>query len=105
MTALGTKMSWLVFLATNKTGLYLQRVHIMAASVSMSTRTHYAEPKTFMEALLECSAFIDKLRKDPAYTKEDVLDSMETRMSFLVGKMATSPTCMPFKIFPDPAES
>ena len=58
-----------------------------------------------MEALLECSAFIDKLRKDPAYTKEDVLDSMETRMSFLVGKMATSPTCMPFKIFPDPAES
>jgi hypothetical protein len=70
-----------------------------------ATRTLYAEPKTFMEALLECSAFIDKMRKDPAYTKEDVLDSMETRLSFLVGKMATSPTCMPFKIFPDPAES
>lgn len=79
----------------------------MAASsqVSTTTRTLYAEPKTFMEALLECSTFIDKVRKDPAYTKEDVLDSMETRLSFLVGKMATSPTCMPFKIFPDPAES
>jgi hypothetical protein len=58
-----------------------------------------------MEALLECAAFVDKMRKDSAYTKEDVLDSMETRVSFLVGKMATSPTCIPFKIFPDPAES
>jgi hypothetical protein len=70
----------------------------------VTTRTLYAEPKTFMEALLECSAFVDRMRKDGSYTKEDVLDSMETRVSFLVGKMATSPTCMPFKIFPDPAE-
>ena len=77
----------------------------MACSAGAGTRTLYAEPKTFMEALLECSNFIDKLRRDSAYTKEDVLDSMETRLSFLVGKMATNPTCMPFKIFPDPADS
>lgn len=57
-----------------------------------------------MDSMLECSAFIDKARKDPSYTKEDVLDSMETRLSFLIGKMAVSPTCMPFKIFPDPME-
>ena len=72
---------------------------------AISSRTLYADPKTFMESLLECSEFIDKARKDPHSTKEDVLDSMETRLSFLVGKMAVSPTCMPFKIFPDPAES
>jgi hypothetical protein len=70
----------------------------------ISTRTLYAEPKTFMESMLECSEFIDKARRDPNSTKEDVLDSMEARMSFLIGKMAASPTCMPFKIFPDPAE-
>jgi hypothetical protein len=33
-----------------------------------------------------------------------VLDSMETRLSFLVGKMASSPTCMPFRVFPDASE-
>lgn len=70
----------------------------------LSTRTLYAEPKTFMESMLECSEFIDKARKDPAYSKDDVLDSMEARISFLIGKMAVSPTCMPFKIFPDPME-
>lgn len=71
----------------------------------VSSRTLYADPKTFMDTLLECSEFIDKSRRDPHSTKEDVLDSMEIRLSFLVGKMAVSPTCMPFKIFPDPAES
>ena len=70
----------------------------------ISTRTLYAEPKTFMESMLECSEFIDKVRKDPAFSKDDVLDSMEARISFLIGKMAASPTCMPFKIFPDPTE-
>lgn len=68
----------------------------------VSSRTLYADPKTFMETLLECSEFIDKSRLDPHSTKEDVLDSMETRLSFLIGKMVASPTCMPFRIFPDP---
>ena len=67
----------------------------------LSTRTLYADPKSLLDSMLECSEFIDKARKDPAFTKDDVLDSMEARLSFLIGKMAVSPTCMPFKIFPD----
>jgi hypothetical protein len=55
--------------------------------------------------MLECSEFIDKARKDTSVSKDDVLDSMEARMSFLIGKMAASPTCMPFRIFPDPSEA
>jgi hypothetical protein len=73
----------------------------MAALV---TRALYAEPRTFMESLLECSRFIDKARADGSISKNDVLDSMETRLSFLVGKMASSPTCMPFRVFPDASE-
>jgi hypothetical protein len=71
----------------------------------ISTRTLYAEPKTFLESMLECSEFLDKARKDPGISKNDVLDSMEARMSFLIGKMAASPTCMPFRIFPEPSEA
>ena len=66
-------------------------------------RSVYTDPPTFMDMLLECSKFIDQSRRDTLCTKEDVLDSMETRLSFLIGKMVASPTCMPFKIFPDPS--
>jgi hypothetical protein len=71
---------------------------------ALATRALYAEPRTFMESLIECSKLIDKCRKDGSISKEDVLDSMETRLSFLVGKMASSPTCMPFRVFPDAPE-
>jgi hypothetical protein len=73
-------------------------------AAALVTRALYAEPRTFMESLLECSKFIDKARNDTTMTKGDVLDSMETRLSFLVGKMASSPTCMPFRVFPDATE-
>ncbi len=62
----------------------------------------YASPPTFLEALLECAAFIEQQRRDPASTKEDVLDSMERRVSILVGKLASHPTCAAFQIVPAP---
>jgi len=71
----------------------------------LSSRTVYATTTTFMEGLLELSEFIDKSRADPISTKADVLDSMETRLSFLVGKMAVSPTCMPFRVFSEAAKT
>ena len=63
-----------------------------------SLRTIYAEPPTFMEMLLECSRFIDKARHDAASSKADVLDSMETRVSLLVGKLASQPTSAAFAV-------
>lgn len=65
----------------------------------LSSRTLYADPKTLLESMIECCEFIDKARNDPLNTKEHVLDSMEMRMSFLIGKMVASPTCMPYKLF------
>lgn len=62
------------------------------------TESFYSTPKTFMEMLLECSEFIDHQRLDPHSTKADVLDSMEKRVSFLVGKMAAYPVCTSFRI-------
>jgi hypothetical protein len=65
-------------------------------------RMVHTDPPTFMGALLECSRFIDKARADPLSTKADVLDSMETRMSLLVGKLASQPTCASFAIHVPP---
>jgi hypothetical protein len=62
----------------------------------------YASPPTFLEALLECAAFIEQQRHDPATSKNDVLDSMERRVSLLVGKLASHPTCSAFQIVPAP---
>lgn len=58
----------------------------------------YADPPTFMGALLETAQFIEKARHDPGSSKEDVLDSLEKRLSLLVGKMAAHPTCCAFAI-------
>ncbi len=63
-------------------------------------RTIYAEPLTFMDMLLECSQFVDRSRHDPTSSKMDVLDSMENRLSLLVGKLASQPTCEAFVIYP-----
>lgn len=71
----------------------------MAACV---TRDIYASPPTFMAALLECARHIEQQRHDPASTKADVLDSMERRVSLLVGKLASHPTCAAFEILPAP---
>lgn len=58
----------------------------------------YADPPTFMRSLIECSQFIERARHDSGSTKEDVLDSMENRLSLLIGKMASHPTCCAFSI-------
>jgi hypothetical protein len=58
----------------------------------------YANPPTFMETLVECAQFIEKARHDTSSTKEDVLDSMENRLSLLIGKMASHPVCSAFKV-------
>ena len=68
-------------------------------------RSVYTDPPTFMDMLLECSKFIDQARRDTLCTKEDVLDSMETRLSLLVGKLASQPTSASFAIhFPPGGE-
>jgi hypothetical protein len=63
-----------------------------------SFRTIYAEPFTFMVMLLECSQFIDKARHDATSSKADVLDSMENRVSLLIGKLASQPTSAMFSV-------
>jgi hypothetical protein len=61
-------------------------------------RMVYTDPPTFMGMLLECGEFIDRARQDAHCSKDDVLDSMETRLSLLVGKLASQPTSAAFAI-------
>jgi hypothetical protein len=61
-------------------------------------RTIYADPPTFMQMLLECSQFLDSARHDSTSTKADVLDSVEKRLSLLIGKLASQPTSATFTV-------
>jgi len=61
-------------------------------------RTLHADPPTFMEMLVECSQFLDRARHDEGCTKHDVLESMENRLSMLIGKLASQPTSAAFAI-------
>jgi hypothetical protein len=61
-------------------------------------RTIYADPPTFMQMLLECSRFVDSARHDRTSSKEDVLDSIENRLSLLIGKLASQPTSATFTV-------
>ena len=58
----------------------------------------YATPKSFMDMLVECSQFLDRARHDAGCSKNDVLDSMENRLSLLAGKLASHPACCDFRI-------
>ncbi len=76
----------------------------MAAAVG-GLRSIYTDPPSFMEMLLECTQFVEKARHDPTSSKEDVLDSLEMRLSLLVGKMASHPTSTAFKVEVTPAQA
>lgn len=72
--------------------------------MSSGVRNIYTDPPTFMGMLLECTQFIEKARHDQTSTKKDVLDSMEMRLSLLVGKMAAQPTSAAFQIVVTPPQ-
>ncbi len=61
-------------------------------------RTLYTDTPTFMQMLLECSRFLDTARHDEGCSKADVLQSMENRLSLLIGKLASQPTSAAFAL-------
>jgi hypothetical protein len=70
----------------------------------MALRNIYADPKTFLQMLLECAQFVEKARHEPTSSKGDVLDSLETRLSLLIGKLLSQPTSATFSVFVDTEE-
>lgn len=59
----------------------------------------YQRPQTFMEVLVETSQMLEKYREDKSASKEDVLDSMEDRLSIIMGKLVALPTYTSFALF------
>jgi hypothetical protein len=58
----------------------------------------YDTSVSVLDLLLECSHTIDRLRDCDYMTKEDVCDSMESRISRIMGKVVAYPTCTSFKV-------
>ena len=59
-------------------------------------------PKTLFEILDETIDALDGYRRDPAVTKADVLDSMETQLSIAPRKMLATPMSTSYCIFRPP---
>lgn len=61
-------------------------------------------PKTFLEALTDSIQYVEKCRTDSYVKKEDVLDSMENRLCFMLRKMVAAPTSTSFSFFLAPID-
>ena len=65
-----------------------------------SAASFYAPDHSFLSLLLEAGHFLDRCREDAQVSKDDVLDSMENRLSVLTGKLAAHPTAAAFCVVP-----
>lgn len=72
-----------------------QKIHSSPAS-KMSV---YATPCTFMEILLDTTNMLEKYKHDTTVTKEDLVESMESRLSLLMGKFISMPINTSFSLF------
>jgi hypothetical protein len=59
----------------------------------------YESPQTLMQLLVETCELLEKYKDDPLVKKEDVIDSMEEKLSLLIGKIITVPTYTSFALF------
>jgi hypothetical protein len=57
------------------------------------------EPRNFMESLRDCVAYLERCRGNPTFTKEDVLDGIEERISCIMAKMLAAPTATSYCVF------
>jgi hypothetical protein len=55
--------------------------------------------KTFLEMLLEASQFLDAASSNEQITKEELIMSMENRISVMVSKAVTAPMGGNFSVF------
>lgn len=65
------------------------------AHTGMSTPAY---PPNFLQALLEASNFLESC-KTSEISKEELILSMENRMSLLIGKAVSAPTGASFSVF------
>ena len=74
-------------------------VETHSTSAKKKTERGMEEPRNFAESLRGCVAYIDKCRKDPGSTKEDVLVGIEERVSEMMTKMLAAPTATSYCVF------
>lgn len=67
--------------------------------MASSTSSVYEYPQTIMQLVIETSELLEKYRNDVHVKKEDVIDSMEEKISLLIGKIITVPTYTSFALF------
>jgi hypothetical protein len=56
-------------------------------------------PPTFLEALTDCTKYLDRATRDEEITKKHLIDGMNMRLSIIIGKMVSAPTGESFSIF------
>jgi hypothetical protein len=56
-------------------------------------------PPTFLESLMDATNYLDAASRNDEISKEDLIKSMETKLSIIIGKMVAAPTGDMFNIF------
>lgn len=59
----------------------------------MTSSSQWGASCNFFDCILECISFLSSAEQDEHMMKEDVLDSMRSRMYFMMGKMMSHPLC------------
>ena len=65
-----------------------------------SAASFYAQDQSFLSLLLEAGHYLDQCRENAQVSKDDVLDSMEHRLSVLTGKLVASPASAAYCVVP-----
>ena len=59
-------------------------------------------PKTFFDALRDATDFTESARHNEAVTKQDAIDGVEMRLSFMLKKLLAAPTATSYSVFRPP---
>lgn len=65
-------------------------------------RMDISYPKTFFDALREAAEFAESARHNEAVTKQDAIDGVEMRLSFMLKKLLAAPTATSYSVFRPP---
>jgi hypothetical protein len=65
----------------------------------MADRLDILYPRNFFDAVRLCLEYVEECRHDEGVSKNDALDGVESRLSFMMSKVLAAPTATSYSVF------
>ena len=65
----------------------------------MAERLDILYPRNFFDAVRLCLEYVEECRHDEGVSKNDALDGVESRLSFMMSKVLAAPTATSYSVF------